>query len=200
MPLTGRLVLASASPRRTELLQQIGIIPDQIVPADICEDPLKNELPRQLAMRLAIAKADHVCLSHPEDYILAADTVVACGRRSLAKAETEKEAQKFLQMLSGRSHRVYGGICLIAPGGQKAFRVVLTTVHFKTLSKSDIQNYIETGEWQGKAGAYAIQGLASVFVKRINGSYPNVVGLPLYETSSLLTGLGFSKGKHQNGG
>lgn len=194
--MTGRFILASASPRRLELLNQIGIVPDLVVPADICEDPRKNELPRQLALRLALAKADHIAHTHPQEFILAADTVVACGRRSLAKAETEKEARNFLQMLSGRSHRVYGGICVIAPGGQKASRVVLTTVHFKTLSKSEIQQYIETGEWQGKAGAYAIQGLASVFVKRINGSYPNVVGLPLYETSSLLTGLGFSKGKN----
>jgi septum formation protein len=198
--LTGRLILASASPRRLELLAQIGIVPDLIVPADISESPLKNELPRQLAARLSEAKADHVARAYPDDYVLAADTVVACGRRSLAKAETGPEAKKFLQMLSGRSHRVYGGVCLLAPGGQKASRVILTTVHFKTLSNTELQTYIDTNEWQGKAGAYAIQGLASVFVKRINGSYPNVVGLALYETASLLTGLGYSKGKHQNGG
>lgn len=198
--MTGRLILASASPRRLELLAQIGIVPDRVVPADICETPLKTELPRQLAGRLADAKAAHVALAFADDYVLAADTVVACGRRSLAKAETADQAEKFLQMLSGRSHRVYGGISVIAPGGQKASRVVLTTVHFKTLSKSEIQRYIDTDEWQGKAGAYAIQGLASVFVKRINGSYPNVVGLALHETASLLTGLGYSKGKFQNGG
>lgn len=170
------------------------------MPADIDETSLKKELPRQLAERLAIEKAGCVAASHPDDYVLAADTVVACGRRSLAKAETEKEAENFLQMLSGRSHRVYGGICVVAPGGQTVSRVVLTTVHFKTLSEAEIRNYIKTQEWRGKAGAYAIQGLASVFVKRINGSYPNVVGLSLYETSSLLTGLGYSKGSKKHGG
>jgi len=198
--MTGRLILASASPRRLELLTQIGLAPDQVVAADVCEAPLKNELPRQLAGRLSSAKAAHIASVYGNDFVLAADTVVACGRRSLAKAESEDEAQKFLQMLSGRSHRVYGGICLIAPGGQKASRVVMTTVHFKKLSKLEIENYIDTGEWRGKAGAYAIQGLASVFVKRINGSYPNVVGLPLFETVSLLTGFGYSKGKNQHGG
>lgn len=198
--MVSRFILASASPRRAQLLAQIGIVPDAVIPADIPEDPLTNELPRQLAARLSEEKAVHVAAKNQGDYVLAADTVVACGRRSLAKASTADEAKKFLQLLSGRSHRVYGGVCLIAPGGQRASRVVMTAVHFKTLSKSEIHNYIETGEWQGKAGAYAIQGMASVFVKRINGSYPNVVGLPLFETQSLLTGLGYSKGKNQNGG
>ena len=192
--MNGRLILASASPRRKELLEQIGLAPDQMLSADMCEDPLKNELPRQLAARLADAKAVHVSNSFYNDFVWAADTVVACGRRSLAKAASEEEAQKFLQMLSGRSHRVYSGICLIAPGGKKVSRMVMTNVCFKTLTKNEIQNYIVTKEWRDKAGAYAIQGLASVFVKRINGSYSNVVGLPLYETASLLTGLGFSKG------
>ena len=191
----GRLILASASPRRLELLSQIGLAPDQVLPADVCEDPLKNELPRQLASRLADAKATRVFNVFGDDFVLAADTVVACGRRSLAKAVSEDDAQKFLQMLSGRSHRVYGGVCLIAPGGKKVSRMVMTNVYFKKLTKNEIQNYIETNEWRGKAGAYAIQGLASVFVKRINGSYSNGVGLPLYETASLLTGLGYSKGK-----
>ncbi len=200
MATSSRLILASASPRRLQLLEQIGIVPNEVIAADIAEDPLKNELPRNLAARLAEAKACHISAGHPDSYVLAADTVVACGRRSLAKAESEAEAKKFLQLLSGRSHRVYGGVCLIAPGGQQVARVVMTTVHFKSLSKSEIHNYIETGEWQGKAGAYAIQGMASVFVKRINGSYPNVVGLPLFETSSLLTGLGYSRGKNKNGG
>jgi len=198
--MVSRLILASASPRRAQLLSQIGVVPDDVVPADVSEDPLRNELPRQLASRLSEAKASHVASDHLDAFVLAADTVVACGRRSLAKADTADEAKKFLQLLSGRSHRVYGGVCLIAPGGQRAVRVVMTTVHFKTLSQSEIHNYIETGEWQGKAGAYAIQGMASVFVKRINGSYPNVVGLPLFETQSLLTGLGYSRGKNQNGG
>ena len=197
--MTDRLILASASPRRLELLAQIGLVPDRVLPADVCENPLKDETPRQLASRLADAKASHILAEFPTDFVLAADTVVACGRRSLAKAESEEEAQKFLQLLSGRSHRVYGGICLVAPGGKKVSRVVMTIVHFKKLNKTEIQNYIKTGEWHGKAGAYAIQGLASVFVKRINGSYPNVVGLPLYETQSLLTGLGYLKGKNQNG-
>jgi septum formation protein len=155
---------------------------------------LVNERPRQLASRLADAKATHIANVFDDKFVLAADTVVACGRRSLAKATSEEEAQKFLQMLSGRSHCVYGGICLIAPGGKKVSRMVMTTVYFKKLTKTEIQKYIETNEWCGKAGAYAIQGLASVFVRRINGSYSNVVGLPLYETASLLTGLGYSKG------
>ena len=197
--MTDRLILASASPRRYELLAQIGLVPDRVLPSDVCENPLKDESPRQLASRLADAKVSHISAEFPSDFVLAADTVVACGRRSLAKAESEEQAQKYLQLLSGRSHRVYGGICLVAPGGKKVSRVVMTVVHFKKLNKTEIQNYIKTGEWHGKAGAYAIQGLASVFVKRINGSYPNVVGLPLYETQSLLTGLGYSKGKNQNG-
>jgi septum formation protein len=197
--MNGRLILASASPRRLKLLDQIGSAPDQVLPADVCEDPLINELPRQLASRLANAKATNVSNVFNDDFVLAADTVVACGRRSLAKAASKKEAQKFLQMLSGRSHRVYGGICLIAPGGKKVSRVVMTTVCFKKLTKTEILNYIETNEWRGKAGAYAIQGLASVFVRRINGSYSNVVGLPLYETASLLTGLGYTKGNKQHG-
>lgn len=197
--MTGRLILASASPRRSELLSQIGLAPDQVIPADICEDSLKGELPRQMAERLAVDKAMHVAERFEGDFVLAADTVVACGRRSLGKAESEPEARKFLQMLSGRSHRVYGGLCLIAPGGQKVSRVIMTVVHFKQLNNDEINHYIDTGEWRGKAGAYGIQGLASVFVKRINGSYPNVVGLPLFETASLLTGLGYLKGRNQHG-
>ena len=193
--MNGRLILASASSRRLELLTQIGLAPDKVRSPDVGEDPMINELPRQLASRLADAKATKVFNIFNDNFVLAADTVVACGRRSLAKANTEDEAQKFLQMLSGRSHRVYGGICLIAPGGKKVSRVVMTNVNFKKLTKYEIQNYIETNEWRGKAGAYAIQGLASVFVRRINGSYSNVVGLPLYETASLLAGLGYSKGK-----
>ena len=192
--MNGRLILASGSPRRQELLAQIGLAPDQVLPADLCEEPLINELPRQIACRLADAKAKHISSTFHNDFVLAADTLVACGRRSLAKAKSEEEAEKFLQMLSGRSHRVYSGICLIAPGGKKASRMVMTTVYFKKLTKTEIKNYIETKEWCGKAGAYAIQGLASIFVRRINGSYSNVVGLPLYETASLLTGLGYSKG------
>ncbi len=197
--MTGRLILASASPRRLELLAQIGLVPDEVVPADICEDPIKGELPRQLAQRLAIDKAKHVAKDFEDDFVLAADTVVACGRRSLGKAESEPEARSFLKMLSGRSHRVYGGLCLTGPGGHTVSRVIMTVVHFKQLNNDEINYYIDTGEWRGKAGAYGIQGLASVFVKRINGSYPNVVGLPLFETASLLTGLGYLRGRHQNG-
>jgi len=195
----GRLILASGSPRRLELLAQIDLAPDQVLPANVCEDLLKGELPRQLAMRLADAKATHISNIFDHDFVLAADTVVACGRRSLAKAASEEEAQEFLQMLSGRSHRVYSCICLITPGGKKVSRMVMTNVYFKKLTKTEIQNYIETNEWRGKAGAYAIQGLASVFVRRINGSYSNVVGLPLYETASLLMGLGYSKGNKYHG-
>jgi len=198
--MSGRLILASASPRRQQLLGQIGLTPDAVQPADIDETPLKGELPRQLVERLARNKAEAVAGDHGDAFVLGADTVVACGRRIMPKAETADEARTFLRLLSGRRHRVYGGICIVPPGGDGVRRTVVTNVHFKRLSGPEIDAYIGSGEWEGKAGAYAVQGRAAVFVKSINGSYSNVVGLPLFETSALLNGLGFNVEERVNGG
>lgn len=186
------LILASASPRRLELLGQIGIEPAKTLPADIDEKPLKDELPRDLALRLAEAKAEAI-KGQDENYILAADTVVACGRRMLHKAETEEQARQYLSMLSGRRHKVYGGIALITPGGEMRSRIVQTIVHFKRLSEKETGYYIDSGEWEGKAGGYGIQGLAGAFVKSVQGSYTNVVGLCLYNSWQMLSGAGFFK-------
>lgn len=183
-------VLASASPRRLELLRQIGLAPGVIDPAEISEEPRAGELPRQLARRLAGEKASAVAARHRGRVVLAADTVVACGRRILPKAETEDEARRCLHLLSGRRHRVHGAIVVIAPDGRVARRVVTTVVDVKRLTPVEIATYIATGEWRGKAGGYAIQGRAAGFVRAINGSYSNVVGLDLYETARLLEGLG----------
>ncbi|MBI1326366.1 MAG: septum formation protein Maf [Alphaproteobacteria bacterium] len=180
------MILASASPRRVDLLQQIGITPAEITPADINEEPLKSELPGKLALRLAESKARKVAESKKDALILAADTVVACGRRLLPKAETEEEARTCLQILSGRRHKIYGGICLITPAGKIRTRLSVTSVQFKRLNKDEIEAYITSREWQGKAGGYGIQGFADAFVKSIHGSYSNVVGLCLYDTMALL--------------
>ncbi len=185
------LVLASASPRRRELLAQIGWAPDTIDAADLDEAPLKRELPSELALRLAEAKLAAVASRHPDAFVLAADTVVALGRRMLPKAETEDEALDCLSRLSGRRHRVIGGIAARGPDGTLRHRLVTTTVAFKRMTDAEIQGYLATGEWQGKAGGYAVQGRAAAFVSRIGGSYSNVVGLGLAETYALLTGLGF---------
>ena len=184
-------ILASASPRRVELLRQISIVPDHILPAEIEETPLKNEQPRELVARLAVAKAAAIAKDYPDAYVLAADTVVACGRRILPKAETSDDARALLEMLSGRRHRVIGGVSIFAPAGASSARVVETAVTFKRLSSAELDNYLASDEWRDKAGAYAIQGLAARFVCSLNGSYSNVVGLPLYETSQMLSGLGF---------
>ena len=184
------LILASASPRRLELLRQIGVEPDLVVPADFDETALKGELPRAHAGRLAAAKAASVAADHPAAHVLGADTVVACGRRILGKAESATEARRFLTLLSGRRHRVFGGVCLIAPDGRSISRIIQTAVTFKRLSEKEINRYLAHGEWRGKAGAYAIQGRAAAFVRQLGGSYSNVVGLPLYETMSMLQGLG----------
>ncbi|MCC9620178.1 Maf family protein [Thalassospira sp. MA62] len=185
------LILASASPRRLELLAQIGIAPDQIVPADIDETPHADESPRRLALRLAEEKARAVAANHGGAYVLAADTVVACGARALGKARDAAEARKFLELLSGRRHRVYGGMCLIAPDGTERSRVIETQVKFRRLGREDIDRYLSHDEWEGKAGAYAIQGFGATFVKSISGSYSNVVGLSLCEVDGLLRGLGY---------
>ena len=197
MSIIQKLVLASGSPRRVEMLQQAGIDPDTLMPADIDETPLKSEHPRSLAKRLAKEKSERAIEllrargESGEAFVLAADTVVAVGRRILPKAEMTDEAANSLRLLSGRSHRVYSGIALVTPAGKMRQRLVETRVRFKRLSREELESYLASGEWRGKAGAYAIQGLAGTFVVKLVGSYSNVVGLPLYETVSLLTGEGF---------
>jgi len=185
------LVLASASPRRLELLRQIGIVPDHVEPADIDETPRRGELPAGHVVRLAEAKAREIRPRYPEAFILAADTVVACGRRILPKAEDEATARTCLTLLSGRRHRVYGGVALLSPGGDLAIRRIVSQVAFKRLSDAEIEAYLASGEWHGKAGGYAIQGKAAALIPWVAGSYSNVVGLPLYETAQLLAGRGY---------
>jgi septum formation protein len=184
-----RLVLASASPRRLALLAQIGITPDRVHPTQIDETPLRHELPRPHAERLACAKADAV--DAPGCFILAADTVVAAGRRILPKAETETEARACLTLLSGRRHRVMTAVMLRDPNGRSAQRLVESVVGLARLTPGQLRAYLDSGEWQGKAGGYAIQGRAASFVRFLSGSYSNVVGLPLFETAQLLRGLGW---------
>jgi septum formation protein len=162
-----------------------------MVPAAVDETPAPGERPAAVAQRLAIAKAVSVAAEVGPAFILGADTVVACGRRILGKARDEGEACRFLALLSGRRHRVFGGIAVVAPNGRQASRVVETTVRFKRLCDAEVDAYLASGEWRDKAGAYAIQGLAGAFVAALNGSYSNVVGLPLYETAALLAGLGY---------
>lgn len=191
------LVLASASPRRLALLRQIGIEPVALLPADLDETPLRNETPRALATRLAREKAETAARTLRTRaelagaYLVAADTVVAAGRRILPKCELASEAEECLHMLSGQSHRVFTGLHLITPRGAARHKLVETRLRFKRLSRAEIARYLESGEWRGKAGGYAIQGRAGGFVIRLVGSYTSVVGLPLYETASLLTGEGF---------
>ncbi len=194
-----RLILASASQRRVALLRQIGVVPDAITPAEIDESPRKNERPRDMAQRLAIAKARSVWDRCPDAIVLAADTVVACGRRVLPKPAGEREARAFLSLLSGRRHRVYGGVAVVSPDGRTRARLVVSAVAFKRLSEPELERYIASGEWRGKAGAYAIQGRAAAFVRWLSGSYSNIVGLPLYETSALLSGAGFQPATDDGG-
>lgn len=185
-----RLILASASPRRLSLLAQIGIEPDLVIAADIDETPHSKELPRDHAERLAREKAEAVASADADAFVLGADTVVACGRRILSKPETEAEAEECLKLLSGRAHRVYTAIHLIAPHCRAA-RVNETRVTFKRLSQEEIAFYLASGEWRGKAGGYAIQGRAAVFVRALAGSHSSVVGLPLFDTAALLSGAGY---------
>ncbi|MDR3462691.1 MAG: Maf-like protein [Beijerinckiaceae bacterium] len=193
-----KLVLASASPRRLALLQQIGFEPDALLPADIDEIPHKGESPRSLAVRLAAEKAEaaaKVMRTRPElagAYLIAADTVVSVGRRILPKCELAEEAGQCLRLLSGRAHRVHTGLCLITPKGAARQKIVESRLRFKRLSSQEIAAYVASREWKGKAGGYAIQGLAGAFVVKLIGSYSNVVGLPLYETAILLGGEGMS--------
>lgn len=187
------LVLASSSPRRLALLRQAGIEPGRILAPETDEAPLKRELPRAYALRIAVEKAEAVAalLGRAAGFVLAADTVVACGRRILPKAATREEAARCLDLLSGRRHRVYGGVCVLAPDGRRATRLVATAVQFKRLGEAERDAYLAGGEWAGKAGGYAIQGQAAAFVPAINGSYSNVVGLPLVEALAMLRGLGW---------
>ena len=184
-----KLVLASASPRRLALLAQIGLTADRVHPTEIDETPLPRELPRTHAERLARAKLDAV--EAPGCFVLAADTVVAAGRRILPKAETEAQARACLTLLSGRRHRVMTAVTLRAPDGRRAHRLVESVVGLARLTPAQLRAYLESGEWQGKAGGYAIQGRAASFVRFLSGSYSNVVGLPLFETAQLLRGLGW---------
>ena len=186
-----RLVLASASPRRLELLRQIGLEPDAVMPADVDEFPKSRERAADLARRLSCAKATYVAGQAGAAFVLAADTVVACGRRILPKAEDESTARTCLDLLSGRRHRVITGIALRAPDGRLRQRQVTSIVTFKVLSEKERAWYLASGDWRGKAGGYAIQGLAAPFVRHLSGSYSNVVGLPLYDIAAMLGGLGY---------
>jgi septum formation protein len=185
------LVLASASPRRLELLGQIGLAPDLIDPTEIDETPMPGELPRPLALRLAREKAAVAARRHPEAFVLAADTVVAVGRRLLGKPEDAADAKRMLTLLSGRAHRVLTAVAATAPGGRTGSRLSETRLRFKRLTGAEVAAYVACGEWAGKAGGYGIQGRAGAFVIALSGSYTGVVGLPLYETRALLEGLGY---------
>lgn len=183
------LVLASGSPRRLDLLRQIHVAPDRVDPADIDESPRQGELPRELAIRLAAEKAEAVAAKHPDALVLAADTVVACGRRILPKPETRAEAHACLTLLSGRGHQVMTGVALVNPANhtdQLRVKLSRTRVTFARLHQGEIERYLDMDEWRGKAGGYGIQGYADCFVRALNGSYSNVVGLPLRETVHLL--------------
>jgi len=189
MPDTAPLILASASPRRRDLLKQIGIVPDEIRPADIDETPAPGELPRAHALRLAVEKA--AAIEAPGAYVLAADTVLAVGRRIPPKTETREAAETCLDLLSGRAHRVFTALALKAPGGDAGARVVETRVQMKRLTRAEIEDYLASGEWEGKAGGYGIQGRAGAYVRALSGSYTAVVGLPLFETRQMLVGAGY---------
>ncbi len=186
-----KLVLASASPRRLDLLARIGVVPDAVDPAHIDESVPAGELPRDHALRLAVEKAEEVEARHPDALVLAADTVVAVGRRVLPKVEDEATLRACMKLLSGRRHRVLTGVALAIPGEKTRTRVVETMIAVKRLSDEEIDYYASHGEWHGKAGGYALQGYGEVYVRHIAGSYSNVVGLPLAETRLLLKSAGY---------
>jgi septum formation protein len=187
-----RLVLASASPRRLDLLARIGVVPDAVIPAEIDETPLSGELPIAYARRMAAEKA--AAIVEPGALVLAADTVVAAGRRILPKTESEAEARASLKLLSGRRHRVHSAVTLIDPAGHSRQRLSTTIVAFRPLGEDELAAYLAGGEWRGKAGGYAIQGRAEALVRRMSGSWSGVVGLPLYETRALLRAAGYPLG------
>jgi septum formation protein len=189
--LSAPLVLASASPRRLELLAQVGVTPDAVDPPDIDETPLRDETPRRMVERLAVAKAQAVSARHAGTFVLAADTTVAVGRRILGKPQDEAEARRMMELLSGRPHRVFTGVAARAPDGRAASRVSETRIVFKRLSEAELSRFLAGGQWRDAAGAYKIHQSAGAFVRSLQGSFTGVVGLPLYETLSLLEGLGF---------
>ena len=186
-----QLILASQSPRRKQLLAEAGISVDHVFAADIDETLIKSERPKDYVLRMAQQKADAVASRLGGQFILSADTAVICGRRILPKAETAEEARHCLQLLSGRSHRVYGGICLYLPNGEWRTKLSVSRVKFRPLSLADKHAYLQSGEWRGKAGGYAIQGRAGLYVREITGSYSNIVGLDMHKVAGLLLGAGF---------
>ena len=189
-----RLILASASPRRLDLLARIGVTPDEVIPAEVDESVPRGELPRDHALRLAVEKAQAVAGRQPDALVLAADTVVAVGRRILPKAEDEATLRACMALLSGRRHRVLTGVALASPDGRMRTRLVETMIAIKRLSAEEVDHYAAHGEWRGKAGGYALQGYGEVYVRHIAGSYSNVVGLPLAETRMLLKSAGYPLG------
>lgn len=189
--MTVPLVLASASPRRIELLARLGIVPDRVLPADIDETPLKDEVPRALAIRLARAKAEASAALAPDALVLAADTVVGLGRRIIGKPADRAEAKRFIEALSGRRHRVMTGVCLRRPDGKRTERLVTSILAFQRLTPGQVEAHLDSGEWQGVAGGYQIQKRAESWVQFLSGSHSNVVGLPLFETAQLLRGVGW---------
>lgn len=193
-PHNAPFILASASPRRCELLAQVSLVQSEILPADIDETPLKSESPDIYARRMAIAKAQKIAQQRPHGFVLGADTVVACGQRILPKAETVEELRACLTLLSGRQHRVYGGIALIAPNGKITSRLSLSKVAFRRLSHSDMDALIRQKDGIGKAGGYAIQGLAGLYIRKISGSYSNIVGLDVHQLGGVLLAAGFTYG------
>jgi septum formation protein len=190
---TSRLVLGSASPRRLQLLAQVGVTPDLVDPADIDETVRKDETPRLLVKRLAGEKAAAVAARHPDAFVLAADTIVAVGTRVLGKPEDEADARRMLGLLSGRSHKVLTGVAVIAPGGRNASRIVESRITFKRLTPAETDSFIASRDWDDAAGGYKIHQRAGAFVTSLQGSFTGVVGLPLYETLALLTGLGWKQ-------
>ena len=191
--MTSRLVLGSASPRRLQLLAQVGVTPDLVDPADIDETVLKDETPRMLVKRLAVGKASAVAARHPDDFVLGADTIVAVGTRVLGKPVDETDARRMLKLLSGRNHKVLTGVAVIAPGGKTASRIVESRITFKRLTQDETDAFIASRDWDDAAGGYKIHQRAGAFVTNLQGSFPGVVGLPLYETLALLTGLGWNR-------
>ena len=189
-----RLILASASPRRRDLLAQIGITPDEIAPADIDETPYKDELPRSYALRMAREKAQRARARHPDCYVLTGDTVVALGRRILPKAETREQAAQCWKLLPGRRHAVLTAVGLVTPEGRIVLKVVKSTLSLRLLTQAEITAYLDSGEWEGKAGGYAYQGRAAAFIKDVQGNASTIIGLPLYEVSAMLTSHGYHVG------
>ena len=186
-----QLILASQSPRRKHLLAEAGIFADHVIAADIDETPIKNERPTDYVLRMAQQKAVAVASRASGQFVLSADTAVIFGQRIIPKAETAEEARRCLQLLSGRSHRVYGGICLYLPDGEWRTKLSVSRVKFRPLSLADKHAYVQSGEWRGKAGGYAIQGRAGLYVRQITGSYSNIVGLDMHKVAGLLLGAGF---------